>query len=160
MSSTNNNSKKITFRYYSDVLEEETVETMWAEIIDEKNGIYKLDNIPFYGPQIASDDVFFAEYDNDEKALVFRNVIEHSGNSIIQVIVLETDFDKEIIRQELKNLDCLSEGLNEKYFVIEISKEINYKKIKSLLNNYENNGVISYAEPLLSKQHQIDIENE
>lgn len=43
----NNNSKKITFKYYSSLLEEITVETMWAEIIDEKKGIYRLDNIPF-----------------------------------------------------------------------------------------------------------------
>jgi hypothetical protein len=38
---------KILFRFYSDVLEEETVETMWAVIMDQEKGLYKLDSIPF-----------------------------------------------------------------------------------------------------------------
>jgi hypothetical protein len=41
------NNVKILFRFYSDVLDEETVETMWASIIDKNKGLYKLDNIPF-----------------------------------------------------------------------------------------------------------------
>ena len=63
----NNNSKKVLFRYFSDVLEEETVETMWAETIDEENGIYRLDSIPFYGPLIATDDIFYAEFDENRR---------------------------------------------------------------------------------------------
>lgn len=38
---------KILFRYYSDLLEDMVVETMWAEIIDLEKGYFKLDNIPF-----------------------------------------------------------------------------------------------------------------
>ena len=89
-----NNHKKITFKYYSNILEEKTVETMWCEIIDESKGIYKLDNIPFYGPLIASDDIFYAEFDDNEEGLVFREVIESSGNSVVQVVILKEDFDK------------------------------------------------------------------
>ena len=40
---------KVLFRYYSDVLEEEVVETMWALPVDETAGLYRLDSIPFYG---------------------------------------------------------------------------------------------------------------
>jgi hypothetical protein len=51
---------------------------LWANTIDEKNGLYRVNSIPFYGPKVASDDVIFAEYDEDEEFLTFRRVVEHS----------------------------------------------------------------------------------
>jgi len=70
---------KILFRFYSTVLEEWTVETMWAQIIDSDRGLYKIDNIPFYA-SITSGDIVFAEYDNDEKMLTYRETVEYSDN--------------------------------------------------------------------------------
>lgn len=106
---------KILFRYHSDILDEVVVETMWSEIIDSEKGIYKLDNIPFYGPLIATDDIFYAKYDETEEATVYKETIEISGNSIIQVVILKENFDKEIIRAKLKLMGCESEGLNETF---------------------------------------------
>jgi len=157
MEDNSNNYTKILFRYYSDVLDEEVVETMWAEIIDKAKGIYKLDSIPFYGPSIATDDLFLAEYDEDENYIVYKETIEYSGNSIIQVVILKDDFDKEIIRERLKLIDCLSEGLNKKYFSIEITKNINYSVVKTLLNEFKNSDIIDYAEPCLSEKHRNDL---
>ncbi|MEG1022137.1 MAG: DUF4265 domain-containing protein [Myroides sp.] len=157
MNSEANNSKKITFKYFSNVLEEETVETMWAEIIDEEKGIYKLDNIPFYGPLIASDDIFFAEYDEDEENLIFKEVIKGSGNSVVQIIIMKDDYDKEILRKKLLDLGCNSEGVNDKYFVVEIYENIDYQLIKTFLDKYEKDEIIGYAEPILSIKHQDDI---
>jgi hypothetical protein len=150
-----NNHKKITFKYYSNFLEEEVIETMWCKIVDESKGIYKLDNIPFYGPLIASDDIFYAEFDED--VLVYKEVIESSGNSVVQVVILKENFDKEIIRKKVFDLGCESEGMNDNFFVIEIPKNINYTSIKKLLNEYENNKFIEYAEPCLSVKHQDDV---
>lgn len=152
-----NNSKKIIFRYFSDVLEEETVETMWAETLDEENGIYKLDSIPFYGPLIATDDIFYAEFDENEGGLTCREVIEYSGNSIVQIVITEENFNKETLRDELSHLNCRSEVLNATFFSVEILEAIDYKDIKLLLDNYEDNGIISYAEPILSAKHSDDI---
>jgi hypothetical protein len=152
-----NNHKKITFKYYSNILEEEVVETMWCKIIDESKGIYKLDNIPFYGPLIASDDIFYAEFDDNEEGLVFREVIESSGNSVVQVVILKEDFDKEIIRKEVFDLGCESEGMNDNFFVIEIPINVNYNLIKKILDEYENDKFIEFAEPILSIKHQDDI---
>lgn len=152
-----NNSKKIIFRYFSDVLDEEIVETMWAETLDEENGIYKLDSIPFYGPLIATDDIFYAEFDENEGGLTFREVIEYSGNSIVQIVITEENFNKETLRDELSHLNCHSEALNATFFSVKILEAIDYKPIKSLLDNYEDNGIISYAEPILSAKHSDDI---
>lgn len=152
-----NGLQKIKFRYFSDVLEEETVETMWAEIIDAEKGIYKLDSIPFYGPLIASDDIFYAQYDEDEESIIFKEIIKSSGNSVVQIIVMKDDYDKEILQKKLLVLGCISEGVNDKYFVTEILENINYNSIKTLLDKYENEEVIGYAEPILSPKHQDDI---
>ncbi|MBF4464478.1 DUF4265 domain-containing protein [Flavobacterium sp. LC2016-12] len=149
--------KKILFRYYSDLLEDTVVETMWGEIIDLEKGYFKLDNIPFFGPLIATDDIFFAEFDEDEQTLVYRETIEISGNSIVQVVILEKGFDKEIIREKLKEVNCESEGMNETLFAVEITREVDYFVVKSILNEYVELSVIDFAEPCLSEKHRADL---
>lgn len=149
--------KKVLFKYYSDLLEDTVVETMWAEIIDLEKGIYKLDNIPFFGPLIATDDLFFAEFDETEQKLMYRKTIESFGNSILQVVILEKGFDKEIIIERLKTLNCLSESLNETLFAVEVTKEIDYSIVKALLSEYESEEIIEFAEPCLSEKHRTDL---
>ncbi|TPG37534.1 DUF4265 domain-containing protein [Flavobacterium pectinovorum] len=149
--------KKILFRYYSDLLEDTIVETMWAEIIDLDKGYFKLDNIPFFGPSIATDDIFFAEFDEDEQFLTYRETIKVSGNSIVQVVILEKGFDKEIIREKLKEINCESEGMNETLFAIEVTQEVDYSIVKSLLNEYVELSVIDFGEPCLSEKHRTDL---
>jgi hypothetical protein len=148
---------KILFRYHSDILDEEVVETMWLEIIDSEKGIYKLDSIPFYGPLIATDDIFYAKYDESEEMVTYKKTISISGNSIIQVVILKDNYDKEIIREKLRLMDCLSEGLNEKYFVVEVKKDVDYSIVKRFLNEYFELGLFDFAEPCLSKKHSNDL---
>lgn len=149
--------KKILFKYYSDYLEETVSETMWAEIVDLEKGLFKLDNIPFFGPLIATDDLFYAELDEQEKRLVYKETIENSGNSIVQVIILEKGFDKEIIREKLKAINCLSEGLNDNFISVEVVRDVDYSIVRSILNEYESNDTIQYAEPCLSDKHRADL---
>ncbi len=157
MTDTSNEHEKIVFKYHSDVLDELTVETMWAKKIDPANGIYKLDSIPFYGPLIATDDEFFAEFDEQEQRLTYRRTTKHSGNSIVQVIMTTDELDKQVIRDELKDHNCLSEGLNKKFFSVEILKSTDYGIIKKLLRKYEQQGILEFAEPCLSEKHRNDI---
>lgn len=152
--------EKVLFRYHSNVIDEDTVETMWAEILDSQNGIYKLDSIPFYGPMVATGDEFYAEFDPAEDMLTYRYTTTFSGNSIVLVIITERGFDKEIIRSQLKKLNCESEGLNDSYFSIEILRETDYSDIKKVLVKYEREGVLEYAEPCLSEKHQRDLDDE
>ncbi|UTN02960.1 DUF4265 domain-containing protein [Flavobacterium bizetiae] len=149
--------KKILFKYYSTYLEEIVSETMWAEIIDLEKGYFKLDNIPFFGPLIATDDIFRAEYDENEKVFMHKETIENSGNSIVQVLVLEEGFDKEIIREKLKTINCVSEVLNDTFFAVEIVRNTDYSLVKSILDEYESLAVIEFAEPCLSDKHRTDL---
>jgi len=45
---------------------------MWATIVCKEKGLYKLDNIHFYGPLVAFDDIIFAEYNKTEQMLTYR----------------------------------------------------------------------------------------
>ena len=149
------NAVKILFRYYSNVLEQDTVETMWAIIVDKDKGLYKLDNIPFYGPLVASDDIVFAEYDDTEEMLTYRRTVEHSGNSIIQVVLMDKSKDIEDIRNIFEELDCISEKVNDGYFAMEVLFDKDYKPIKQKLTELEDEGTIAYAEPCLSEKHSF-----
>ncbi|KRB53585.1 DUF4265 domain-containing protein [Flavobacterium sp. Root186] len=149
--------KKILFKYYSDYLEDTVSETMWAEIVDLEKGLFKLDNIPFFGPLIATDDLFYAEFDENEKHLIYKETIENSGNSIVQVIILEKGFDKEIIREKLKAINCLSEGLNDNFVSVEVVRDVDYSIVRSILNEYESREIIEFAEPCLSDKHRADL---
>ena len=157
MTETNDNSVKILFRYYSSVLDEWTVETMWADVVDADKGFYKLDSIPFYGPLVASDDIIFAEYDEDEERLTYRETIENSGNSIITVVIMDKIIDINNIRDIFKDMGCLSERVNDAYFSMEVLVDKNYKPIKQKLTDLEEQGIIGYAEPCLSDNHREQI---
>jgi len=147
------NRVKILFRFYSDLLEREMVETVWAKVLNEKSGFYQIDNIPFYIPNIASDDIVHAKFDKEENYLVFQEPVEYSGNSLIRVLVREqTEINK--LRDYFKNLDCTSERNGEKYFAMEIPKNVNYTQIKKELEKLEANGKIEYAEAVLSGNHK------
>ncbi|MBF4472080.1 DUF4265 domain-containing protein [Flavobacterium sp. HJJ] len=151
------NQQKILFRFHSAILDEEITETMWSDIIDAEKGIYKLDNIPFFGPLIATDDIFYAKFDEKEGSIVYKETIAASGNSIIQIVILKDNFDNVIIREKLNEMDCVSEVLNEKYFVAEIKKACDYSAVKQFLNEYSELGLLDFAEPCLSKKHSDDL---
>ncbi len=151
------NLAKIAFLFYSDIFEENMVETMWAEIIDEQQGVYKLDNISFYATLVACGDVIKAEYDKNEERLIYKETIKASGNSVIQVLVLEPHFARiEEIRRMFKLQECTSERANDSYFVLEIPFEINYKPIQHQLYGLEEEEVLVFAEACLSVKHNQD----
>jgi hypothetical protein len=145
---------KILFRFHSSIFDEEIVETMWAIAIDKEKGLYKMDSIPFYAPLVASEDIVFAEFDEKEQMLTFRFTVEHSGNSTIQVIILDKSMDVHEIRSQFESLGCISEHMNEGYFSMEVPSIIDYGPIKQKLDDLESKGVLSYAEPCLSQGHR------
>lgn len=149
---------KILFRFYSTLLEETTVETVWTEIIDEPEGLYKIANVPFYIEGIATDDIIRAEYSEDEEMLVFRELITPSGNSTIQVVVLDRSLDIYEIIKRFADLGFYCEKLNEGYFVIQILAETNYSLVRDILEDLFEKGIIDYAESCLSDTHRANAE--
>ena len=147
--------EKILFQFYSDVLDEQTVETMWAVIIDKEKGLYKLDNIPFYAPNVAADDIIYAEFDEYQERLTYRHTVEPSGNSTVQVIIMEPDIITNEIREVFDVLGCSNEKYREGYFVIDVPHSLDYTIVRDKLIALQNAGTIDYSETCLSKKHGL-----
>jgi len=154
MTAKDYNYVKILFRFHSAVLDEEAVETMWATIVDKEKGLYKLDSIPFYAPLVASNDIVFAEFDDQEQMLTYRKTVEYSGNSTVQIVLMDKSKDINQIRDIFQELGCVSEKVNEGYFSMEIPSTVNYKNIKKKLDELEMQETIGYAEPCLADGHR------
>lgn len=142
------------FRFYSELLEQDAVETMWANVVDATIGYYKIDNIPLYVPLLASDDIVQAEWDEAEEMLTYRQTIQPSGNSTVWVVMTDEEVEIDDVRRELYGLDCNSEVVSDRYFALEIKAALNYLRIKDELNRLRADGIIDYVEPCLSVQHQ------
>ncbi len=149
--------EKVLFRFYSNIFDEEIVETMWCQEVDIENGIYKLDNIPFYAPLLASEDIIFAEFDEKEQMLTYRETKEFSGNSVIQIVIMDGSLNVNEIRDSFMKNGCQSEKFEENYFSMEIPYDLNYNSIKVQLEKLENDEIISYSEPCLSEKHKNDL---
>jgi hypothetical protein len=152
MPQTDDSFVKILFRFYSNVLDQWTVETMWAVVVDKDKGLYKIDNIPFYAA-IASGDIVFAAYDDSEEMLTYRETVEYSGNSTIQVVIMDKAVMTDTVRQAFTDLGCFSEKYTDGYFVLEIPGNADYQPIGERLLDYLEKGTIDFAEPWLSDKH-------
>jgi hypothetical protein len=126
---------------------------MWAEVIDLAKGLYKMESIPFYA-SIASDDIVFAEYDDAEEMLTYRETIQPSGNSTVWVVVISDATDINDVIDELDELDCVSEAISDRYFAMEVKGETNYLRVRDKLNELKSNKLIDYFEACLSVRHQ------
>jgi Domain of unknown function (DUF4265) len=155
MAHTNDNHVKIHHLFYSDTLEEDIVEKMWAISIDRDKGLYKLDSIPFYSKSLAIGDIIQAKYDSEEKALVLEDIIEFSGHSTVQVVIMNDTTSTEDVRTIFHKQGCSTEKQMDRYFAIDIPKDIHYKPIKEKLLELESQGIISYGEACLSEQHRM-----
>lgn len=149
--------KKVLFRYESPILDKTVVETMWAIVVDEKQGLYQLDNTPFYGASIAVGDEFLAVYDTKEAMLTYQKTTKVSGHSVIALIALEEQVDWSLIHDTLTALGCYYEGLNDNYLVVDVPKSVYYQDLKDYLEIWVNNNNLDYAEPCLSEKHWDDI---
>jgi hypothetical protein len=147
---------KILFNFHSNIFDEQMVETVWADKVDQEKGLYKIDNIPFYIPLIASEDIVFAEFDETEQMLTYRETVEYSGRTVIQVVIMDKRIETNSIREIFYKLGCESEKANEGYFSMEIPANLNYEPIKKELDRMENSEIISYAEPTISDKHRTE----
>lgn len=156
MSKKNNDSLKVLFKFYSNALDEWTAETMWAEIVDLDKGHFKIDNIPFYA-SFACDDIIFAEYDENETMLIYKELVKASDNSTIQVIMIDKSVGTNNVREIFNLLGCESEKFSDDYFVINVPGEINYSLVKAKLSAVKSDNIIDFAESCLSEKHRIQV---
>lgn len=145
---------KILFRFYSDLMDQEIIEKLEAEAADQERGFYKLTAIPLYTPFVAVGDVVYAEWSDDEGMLTYREKVQPSGNSTVWVVRLDDHTELIDIRGIFEELHCLTRSASDRFFAMQVRENINYLKIRDKLNELKGEGLIDYAEPYLSEQHQ------
>lgn len=146
--------EKIIFRFYSELFEQDMEEGLWAFELDKENRLYQIDSIPLYVPLVASNDIIFADYDAAKQELVYNKTINYSGHSTIQIVLADEAKELDAIREIFSNLKCISEKVNDTFFVMDIPEDVDYKIVKEELDKLEAEEIIEYAEPSLSEQHR------
>lgn len=150
---------KVVFRFFSELFDKQMIETMWCMPLDAELGLYKLDNIPFYAPLLAADDVIFAEKDDSEGGmLAFKKVVEASGNSTIHIVRMDESNDIESLLNPVLDLGCNFEGVNENYLALDVPSDVNYGPVRNILDQLEQEDLIGFAESCLSEIHQNQID--
>jgi Domain of unknown function (DUF4265) len=147
-------SVKILFRFQSELLDQEVSEIVRAETVSLDMGTFKIQDIPFYTPYIATGDIVSAEYDDVEGMLAYRETIVASGNSTIWVVITIDSMSIEEVQERFLELECDSEEVSERFFAMEVKAATNYLRVRDALNKLKSEGIIDYAEPCLSAAHQ------
>lgn len=133
---------------YKDVEGEIAEETVWANA-EGKN--YKIDNIPFYAPNLAFNDIISVE--NDDGTLYFDDLVKPSGHSTIQIIFFKESEIKRVLNT-LEKMGCKWEGMeNQPYFAVDVPPNIEYKQIRGILNTEFDNKALDFKESCLSEKH-------
>lgn len=121
------------------------VESVWAT---KEGEYYRINNIPFFAPNIALEDVVSAE--EDDGALYFDSLIEPSGHSTVQMIIFEENKVIETGKQ-LEEMGCTWEGSHIKALIsVDVPKEVSYYDVKQYLDKGEQEGRWSYKEACLA----------
>lgn len=131
---------------YKDLEDKISEESLWTEQID--NGYYRVDNIPFYAPNLAFNDMIAIE--EDEGVFYFSELVKRSGHSTVQIIFFKEN-EIEYVLSNLEKLGCAWEGMkNQAYYSLDIPPTINYVNIKQFLDEQSDNDILDYIESCLS----------
>lgn len=140
---------KILFEHKNSPDGGDGIESAWATPEGE---FFKLDNILFYAPEYSLGDIVSVENRNGE--LFVNGLVEESGHSTVRIIFSELMAVGET-REYLKNLGCDSEISNIPTLIaVDIPPEVNYKNIKSYLDQGTELSKWGYEEACIA--HQMD----
>jgi len=126
-----------------------TSETLWARRTPE--GLYELDNIPFYAQGVSWKDIVAAE-PNTEGMLEFQRVAKPSGHSTIRIVASEKN-EMTKVQQELERLGCSWEGSNQPSLIsVDVPPEVDLQQIWNFLRTGLDEGRWDYEDA--SIQHR------
>jgi hypothetical protein len=117
-------------------------EHLWARWTAD--GLYELDNTPFFARGVSYGDVVAADFANG--LYEFREVVRPSGHSTLRVIVLEGGRMQEL-RASLHDLGCSTELSHLSNLVaVDVPPSVPYGDLTTFLQSGENAGYWEYEE--------------
>jgi hypothetical protein len=133
---------------YKDLEDKISEESIWTEKME--NGYYRIDNVPFYAPNLAYNDLIAIE--EDEGVFYFDELIERSGHATVQIIFFN-EMEVEFVLSTLENFGCTWEGMkNQAYYAVDIPPNRNYLSVKQFLDEQSEKEVLDYKESCLSEK--------
>jgi hypothetical protein len=156
MTMADENYKKINFELERDEDGYPPVgrEGLWAYEVEQ--GLFCMDNIPFYVRGISCGDVVSAESDGEQ--LVFKKLVRPSPNSVVRVFVSDVA-GVQAARDSFKALGCDSElsdfpdSSKPQMFALEIPGNVQFEPVGNLLAEGAESGRWEYEEGVL--RHQL-----
>jgi len=116
-------------------------EGVWAILLHD--GLFQVDNIPFYIRGISSGDIISTEVIAGE--LRFKELIRPSGHSTVRVFVSHQE-DLEKLRQSLRGLGCSIEGVTPHLIAVDIPLAVSFEAVIAILAKGEKAGLWEYEE--------------
>lgn len=141
-------SVKVVFRFFNTVLDEDYAESLWAQVVDQEQGLYRLDNVPFFVTSYALGDIVLAEM--EEGQLIVKGLEEESGNTTLQIMMMQADM-KSDVQQALEKLGCdWEESHLPGYFSVNVPQIVKYAPIKRYLKQVKKQSVVIFREACLA----------
>ncbi|UXZ45556.1 DUF4265 domain-containing protein [Pseudomonas soli] len=107
-------------------------EGVWAEPLDD--GTFRVDNIPFYSRDACLDDRVSAARGTDGEWL-FQRVELDSGNSTLRIVFFDQGVPAiETVLEGLQNLGCGWEGMNRRFFSINVPATVSFDAVLERLD--------------------------
>jgi Domain of unknown function (DUF4265) len=138
----NKNKVILTYYDYEGNLAEERV---WVHPVNAN--LYRVENIPFFAPNLALYDIISVEIDNE--LMYFDDLLTPSGHATIQIIFLNPE-EKDTVLMWLEQQGCSWEGMSKTlYFALDIPPNINYLHVTDYLNIKREKAILDYKEACL-----------
>jgi hypothetical protein len=120
-------------------------ESLWA--LETEDGLFSIDNIPFFVKGISSGDVVAAEQSEGE--LRFKELVRPSSNSVFRLYVSDVS-EVPSARERLSALGCESEQSHiPKLIAVEIPGSVPIQPVASFFDTGAESGLWEYEEGVL-----------
>lgn len=113
-----------------------------------KEGVFKLDNTPFFTSDISFNDIVTASPTEHINQFEFIEVIEQSSFVALSIIIMDKSMDS-FLMDFFRGLDCVIEyGEFGVYRVLAVAvpKSVDYGSVRESLQSLENQELISFSE--------------
>lgn len=126
-------------------------EELWTTPLGE--GLYRIENIPFFARGIARGDIVSAV--EEDGNLMFGEVVEQSGHSTIRLIIYN-EYAVPAIIERFLNQGCEAETTFTKLVALDVPPEVNLEDIREKLDLGYTQGQWDYEEAFIFRPGEED----
>ena len=116
-------------------------ERLWAR--PRGNGLFEIDNVPFFARDISVGDIVTAREVRGE--WMFTDVVQPSGSSTLRAIIFDGT-QVQGIRDQLREMGCSTELNGSKLISVDIPAQVDLHAVRGWLLRQEEAGVLEFED--------------